>query len=505
MPENTEDLFNVPFVDLDYDDPDRIFTRMLEEIQQKERISLLALTFPVEEEKNTCVTLSLSGGKTNWESRRFNNPESEPDIATIISGKPKATNDFTGTGNTDWERIRGWVEGATSAICVPLVHEEKVFGCATAIRNNGAEAASENAIEQLALALKPYSVSIYVTRIMRMWIKKISHINSLIHVSTLISSSLDLDQILEYALITASSISNAEASSLLLLDEESQRAYFKAAIGARADELKNYHLEPGEGVAGWVALHGRPLNVPDVTVEPRFSSRIADAVDFPVRNMLCVPLKVKKKTLGALEVLNKKDDAAGFDWMDMTSLIAIANQAAVSIENSRLYMDAITDPLTGVYSRRFYQNQFRKEAEKAKRSGTNLSLLVFDIDNFKIFNDTYGHETGDVVLQKVAGIIKNNLRLSDTAARYGGEEFVVILPDTDREDAKMIAERIRARIAAATIDNRDEDIFVTISGGAATYPLDTNRYENLFFQADHAMYVAKQAGKNIIKTSADSA
>ncbi|MEW6712140.1 MAG: GGDEF domain-containing protein, partial [Candidatus Riflebacteria bacterium] len=145
-----------------------------------------------------------------------------------------------------------------------------------------------------------------------------------------------------------------------------------------------------------------------------------------------------------------------------------------------------------------------EEMLRARRYGLTLSLIMFDIDNFKKFNDSYGHQTGDQVLQKVAATIKETIRTGiDIPCRYGGEEMSVILPETRAEEAFQTAERIREKIAAISISHTSGILRVTTSIGIATYPADGHDKESLIKSSDRALYLSKARGKNCSTLAAD--
>lgn len=157
---------------------------------------------------------------------------------------------------------------------------------------------------------------------------------------------------------------------------------------------------------------------------------------------------------------------------------------------------SITDGLTQLYNSRHFYSQLKGEIERVNRYGHKLSLLLLDIDNFKEFNDTYGHLEGDKVLVRIGRIIKACLRKMDTAFRYGGEEFTIILPGTHAEEARTVAERLRAAVAAEDfIAGRDTDMKITISLGVTQY-CQEEEISRFVQRADQAMYQSKQSGRN---------
>jgi len=169
----------------------------------------------------------------------------------------------------------------------------------------------------------------------------------------------------------------------------------------------------------------------------------------------------------------------------------------ISIFEKRLHAYKY-DGLTGLYTRDFFDGMLSRELARAKRYDTEMALIFFDLDDFKVINDTYGHLAGDEALKEVAIIIMDEIRSEDTAARYGGEEMVVLLPETGKIKALIVAERIRERIEQLKIQQKGKTITLTVSGGISSCPIDGTEASALIENADKAMYMAKGIGKNNI-------
>src|SRR5205085_2437395 len=194
-----------------------------------------------------------------------------------------------------------------------------------------------------------------------------------------------------------------------------------------------------------------------------------------------------------------------FDDQEYELFAYLTGQAAVSIENVDLHetvrLQAVTDELTGLYNRNHFQGTLDSEIERSRRFGTDVGLVMLDIDDFKQVNDTFGHPQGDLVLVEVARVLRDLSRDIDEPARYGGEELAVILPQTDLHGAELAAERMRLAIEDLRISHLDggEAVRITASFGVAALPACARDRATLIAEADAALYRAKRAGKNRVR------
>lgn len=191
-----------------------------------------------------------------------------------------------------------------------------------------------------------------------------------------------------------------------------------------------------------------------------------------------------------------KNEISGFTDAQLSITEVVKEHISVAFENARLYYLAITDELTKLYTQRHFRFCIEKEYLNYEKFGQKFTLLLCDIDNFKKINDTFGHPVGDNILYGISRTIMNSIRDNDLAFRYGGEEFSVLLPSTDIESGKMVAERIRENVEMTIYDKGNNNIRVTISIGCACCPSDANTIRNLISLADEALYCAKKTGKN---------
>ncbi|MBI4871913.1 MAG: diguanylate cyclase [Candidatus Riflebacteria bacterium] len=221
-------------------------------------------------------------------------------------------------------------------------------------------------------------------------------------------------------------------------------------------------------------------------------------------DIVLLPLLHREAAVGFIAVFGPDLESSVTSVEDRSFWTTLASIAYTALQNARHYKLATVDGLTGLQVRHIFDLEIEKEFGRASRYGGKLSLLLTDIDHFKSFNDTYGHQLGDRVLRHVADQVKRSIRLSDTAARYGGEEFTVILPETDFEGGKLLAERIRTRIEELRVPHDGKELQVTISIGLASMGLTKARNAKAFItEADTALYAAKQRGRNQVRSFGD--
>lgn len=212
------------------------------------------------------------------------------------------------------------------------------------------------------------------------------------------------------------------------------------------------------------------------------------------KNVTVLPLKIHKNTIGYLYVrgIIRGEDKDRFGILGQQFLLGY-KRALLYKEVQQL---TITDGLTQVFNRRYFLERFNEELNRSKNLKLNLSFLMVDIDRFKSYNDHYGHLVGDMLLKDITKIIKEAIRQIDFMGRYGGEELSIILAETDKEQARFAAERIRQAVECKVIRAYDEELLATISVGIATFPDDASEAANLIDRSDQALYVAKQTGRN---------
>ncbi len=325
-------------------------------------------------------------------------------------------------------------------------------------------------------------------------------LETLVEIGKALTSSLDLKEVLSVIMDKVGQLLRPKTWSLLLVDEHTGELTFEIAVSPAADRLKDIRLRKGEGIAGWVALHGQPLLIPDVSKDARFMPKVDQAVQFRTRSIVCVPLKSKNRVLGVIELVNSMEDG-GFSEADLKILSTIADYAAIAIENAR-YVEkvrelVVTDDLTGLYNARYLLDILDYELDRARRYRYPVSLVFLDLDYFKDVNDTYGHLVGSRLLGEVGRLIRNHIRKADVAVRYGGDEFVVVLPNTPKAGALTMASNLRERIRGHYfLEDEGYRIRITASFGVAAFPDDAQSKLALIRMADRAMYRVKDSTRD---------
>jgi diguanylate cyclase (GGDEF)-like protein len=326
---------------------------------------------------------------------------------------------------------------------------------------------------------------------------------SLFHeVGKALASTLDLQKILQTIMEKISEFLQPDTWSLLMIDDKTKELYFEIAIGTGANKLKDVRLKLGEGIAGWVALHGEPVLVRDVKEDPRFSSKADEITQAETRSVVCVPIKGREGIFGVIELVNCLGRES-FVEEDIPILKNLADYAAIALENARyvqrIHELTITDDCTALYNARHLNFVLDAEIYRSTRYGYEFSVIFIDLDHFKLVNDNYGHLVGSKLLWMIGDLIKGHLRLIDYAFRYGGDEFVVLLPQTSKQHAVLVVRRLKDLLNSKVFFTEEGlNIRLTASFGIASFPADAKTRKELLQLADEAMYHVKNTTRNDI-------
>ena len=334
--------------------------------------------------------------------------------------------------------------------------------------------------------------------------KEVQELNIFHDVAKALTSSLNLDSVLQTIMDKMAEYFRPDTWSLLMVDEAKDELYFAIAVGPAAETLKNVRLKMGEGIAGWVAKHGESLLVPDVLTDPRFAKRIDEMTKWQTRSIICVPLRSKHRSLGVIQLINCAMENFGDN--EMFFLHALCDYAAIAIDNARaverIQELTITDDVTGLYNARHLYKTLEAEVYRSARFGYEFSVLFIDLDHFKSVNDTHGHLIGSKLLAEIGFALKAHLRLIDYAFRYGGDEFVILLPQTNKDSAMVVARRLRDMFRSSRfLEDENLNLNVRASLGLATFPDDAKSAHEIIRQADEQMYSVKNSTRDNISVA----
>ncbi|MCE5299546.1 MAG: sensor domain-containing diguanylate cyclase [Spirochaetia bacterium] len=284
----------------------------------------------------------------------------------------------------------------------------------------------------------------------------------------------------------------------LLIKNEDTDVYHPAVEESREDQpvrgaISIYHKDPFDE---WIIKNKYTLIIKNIDDDVRFRNLRKDWIAF--KSLIAMPLFENTKIIGILKVYSNEVEA--FDSEDVRMLNYLADFLAATVENSMLYQRtkdlATRDGLTGLFIRRYFIEQLDEEIKRSKHTESPFAYIMIDIDHFKDCNDTYGHQFGDKVLRMLGGFLKESLRDVDIVGRYGGEEFAVILPNTNMNGARFVADRLRKSFSKLIINvNEEKGIKLTLSMGGVVYDKSLKLME-VINRADKALYYSKENGRN---------
>jgi len=309
-----------------------------------------------------------------------------------------------------------------------------------------------------------------------------------------------LKRIIEYSNLT---IGKGDVTQLFLVSRDLVTLELKA-FEVMSVEKRPLFTDPSDIFNSWVMKNRQPLIVTDMQKDYRFHIETNGKAIPEAKSLIIAPLITEGKTIGLLRIDSYKEDT--FVTNDLRLISIIANIASTTIKNAMLYREteelAIKDSLTGLYVKTYFRGELSRQFAMAQGGGAPLSLLMLDLDNFKSFNDEYGHTAGDMVLKRYADVLEKNVSKKCTLARYGGEEFAIVAPGYDEPTAKELGETLRRKIADQMILIRQEKLRGTTSVGVATFSAKIQNEDEFLQTADSALYEAKRQGRNRVVTAA---
>lgn len=386
-----------------------------------------------------------------------------------------------------------------SAICTPIYKGESLFGVLyiESIESNAFDELDLKTLEILAMQISgALQRAVLYTEAQ----ENLRILSALQDISKTISSSLEKDIIAKQVISAMQSAFGYTHISIYTLEEDYLNIV--AEVGYLNKEIIIEKIHVSQGVSG------RTIRTKEVQfIEDTRKDDVYLTADTAITSEICLPLLKEGVVIGTLNV--ESDRSRRLTQADVNLLTAIASPLAVAIDNARLHEQikkmATTDAVTGLSNRYVFEQALAAEVERAQRLSMNVSLIIFDIDSFKEYNDTYGHPAGDAYLKAIAGIIKNNLRKYDIAARYGGDEFAIILANSNEQNALTFAKRLQEPTwQGANVDSLvNHSPIYTLSIGIATFPTDAHTHNELLIAADNATLRAKHLGKNRIQLASE--
>jgi len=296
--------------------------------------------------------------------------------------------------------------------------------------------------------------------------------------------------------------------SLMLIADSGGELILRSHFGLPRREAENGRYALDENVFGEALKRGQYIYVPDVkTAAARYDYHAGNQL--PKGAFLSLPLTAKNgRAAGVINLFRRRSNS--FSAKEIDLLRKIAGQLGEVLTTIAVYHQtrelSITDELTKVFNRRYFNQRFEREMQRAQRYRRPLSLIMLDIDHFKIFNDSHGHLWGDAVLKQAAQTLEENLRRADILARFGGEEFVILLPEIDKAHGRQVAEKLRRAIENATFPKAETQPLgrITVSLGLAAFPEDAEGAADLIHFADQGLYLAKSRGRNQVGVYQDA-
>ena len=417
-----------------------------------------------------------------------------------MEGKPRFK-----TASRHWN-----LEVLESDVWVPLIYGSEVLGILTlGVCEDGNQIPEEefDFLEEIAnVAATNIDSTLKYEKNSRI----LANLRTLYDVNQQLANVNDFKQLSIETMATAVGALSAQKANLMLFNLETQQLEIKVVWGNIPDhvrdaindgrmETKTFAI--GEGVAGESAQKRKPVRLNNRTDIRQVGRNMVYCI-------LAAPMIYGGEVVGVMTLTNKvKTDEEGqlvldtlgrFGEEDESLLLGLADNAAVNLHKARLYSASITDRLTGLYNARHFESRLDGCVAQAVLDGKPMALAVTDIDHFKRFNDTYGHQAGDFVLAETARLLAETVREEslDAAFRYGGEEFCLIMPNTDIETAGALLDDYRKRIEDARFDYEGQELRVTVSVGLSACPADAMSRVTLFEFADTALYASKEGGRN---------
>jgi diguanylate cyclase (GGDEF)-like protein len=378
------------------------------------------------------------------------------------------------------------------------------YGLAVGLSHNGAELASQIGLA-MACGGVAYAAAAYGLIARRRAERQIRAINRVLEAGSDLGTKLALPEVLAQLVNMLKQFQESVPWQNVVVyiasfDTETKEDILRAEAlaGPHADFYRGSKLRFGEGVAGYSAMEQRPMLVVDLQKEPREAGLPKPKA---AHGCMVVPIVSESQTIGCVAFTDSRPNAFTFEQQRLVD--RLVRLASVGIQNALLHSKTLelaeTDSMTGLLTNRAYQERLEAEFRKAQTARQSLALLIIDVDFFKRVNDTYGHPQGDELLRQLGELLRKHARRADICCRYGGDEFTIVMPETIKAEAAMVAGRIRQAVADKLFALDQAMVSITVSIGVAGYPQDVTQKAALVKAADIALYAAKQDGRNNVK------
>jgi diguanylate cyclase (GGDEF)-like protein/PAS domain S-box-containing protein len=405
--------------------------------------------------------------------------------------------------NSDWVHNIEKSEWIRSYLGAPIVYQDKVLGFINLDAGTPNFFKSKHA-EQLEIFANYAATAIINAKLFSETRFRAEEMSILYEISKAIAADIGLEKTAQAVFQQLKKVIPADLFFLALYEpaEKIVSYYMYHKNGVRID-IEPHYLMQKPSLTRYVIQKQETIFIPDFKAEDAEvkEDEVIRVPGYDICTFLGVPLVLRGEVIGVLSAQANSPNA--FDPNQIRLVETIAQQTSIAIDNAKLFEKmqemAITDSLTGLYNRRYFYMLLDNEIERAKRYQSPLSLIMIDIDHFKLMNDKFGHLAGDEILKSVSGMCKKLLRHIDNMFRIGGEEFMIILPETNQEEALNVAERIRSTIAETAIKTKKGSIKITTSIGVSEYGKNHPAPNEFIESVDRTMYDAKKAGRNCVR------
>lgn len=391
--------------------------------------------------------------------------------------------------------------GVTRLAAAPIIHEDRLIGVLSVSRAGGLDRGREHIKSWLPRHAAQVARLVLGTELRREYGRLMRQSQALLNAAKRFQGHMSQDSLAKAICETACAVSSASDAALVRWRAEEQRGWLQyASDGFRAEPRPL----GSDSLVARACSDGLPMPLDDVARMTKPISLFSDADDaWKHGSMAIVPLKLEDRVIGAIVIASPERE--DIPQEEATNVGILGAMAATSLEivweMEEVSRRARTDPLTGLHNRRHFDELLGQMIKQTDRFGDPVALIMADVDHFKNVNDTWGHDAGDEVLKSLAETLKAGVRDADICSRFGGEEFAIVLPKTTLQGAAELADRLRKQVETKPVVVSGEPISVTISCGVACYPDGVITKEALFAAADRALYEAKSAGRNCVRSA----